>query len=68
MNVIADKINFEIGRDLSIISLQDEYKSGGKSYGGGINVSGKLPGTENYTGNPNTSFYFYQTIQTLTPL
>ena len=45
VNVTADKINFDIGKNLSIISLQDEGKSEGKSYGAGIDVSGKLPGT-----------------------
>ena len=44
-NVTADKINFDIGKNLNIISLQDEAKSDGKNYGAGINVSGKLEGT-----------------------
>jgi filamentous hemagglutinin len=44
-NVTADKINFEIGRDLSIISLQDEYKSDGKNYGAGLGYSEKNPTT-----------------------
>ena len=51
VNVTADKINFDIGRDLSIISLQDEYTSDGKNWGAGLNVSGKLPGTEAQTGS-----------------
>ncbi len=51
VNVTADKINFDIGRDLSIISLQNEYKSDGKNWGAGLNVSGKLPGTEAQTGS-----------------
>ena len=46
VNVTADKINFDIGKNLSIISLQDEYKSDGKNYGFGVNVSGKLEGTD----------------------
>ena len=45
VNVTADKINFDIGRDLSIISLQDEYKSDGKNYGAGIGYSEKDPTT-----------------------
>jgi filamentous hemagglutinin len=49
-NVIADKINFDIGRDLSIISLQDEYKSKGNSYGVGVDVSGKMPGSNKEKG------------------
>ena len=44
-NVTADKINFDIGKNLNIISLQDEYKSHGESAGVGINVSGQIPGT-----------------------
>ncbi|MCP1226240.1 hemagglutinin repeat-containing protein [Sebaldella sp. S0638] len=44
-NVTADKINFDIGRDLSIISLQDESKSGGKNYGAGLGYSEKDPTT-----------------------
>ena len=44
-NVIADKINFDIGKNLNIISLQDEYKSHGENTSAGVNVSGKLPGT-----------------------
>ncbi|MBP9479826.1 MAG: hemagglutinin repeat-containing protein, partial [Sebaldella sp.] len=45
-NVIADKINFDIGKNLNIISLQDEYKSHGENSSVGLNVSGKLPGTQ----------------------
>ncbi|MCP1223934.1 hemagglutinin repeat-containing protein, partial [Sebaldella sp. S0638] len=45
VNVTADKINFDIGKNLNVISLQDEYKSDGKNYSAGINVSGKLEGT-----------------------
>ena len=55
VNVKADKINFDIGRDLTIISLQDEYKSDGKNWGVGLNVSGKLPGTETQTGSARPS-------------
>ena len=55
-NVIADKINFDIGKNLNIISLQDEYKSDGKSYGVGIDVSGEIPGTKKETGVPIPSF------------
>ena len=44
-NVIADKINFDIGRDLSIISLQDESKSEGKNWGAGLGYSEKNPTT-----------------------
>ncbi|MBP9479670.1 MAG: hemagglutinin repeat-containing protein [Sebaldella sp.] len=46
VNVTADKINFDIGKNLSIISLQDEYTSDGKNWGAGLNVSGKLEGTQ----------------------
>ncbi|MCP1226521.1 hemagglutinin repeat-containing protein, partial [Sebaldella sp. S0638] len=49
-NVIADKINFDIGKDLNIISLQDEYKSNGSSYGVGVDVSGKMPGSNKEEG------------------
>jgi filamentous hemagglutinin len=55
VNVKADKINFDIGRDLSIISLQDEYKSDGKNWGAGLNVSGKLEGTQFETGSARPS-------------
>ena len=55
VNVTADKINFDIGRDLSIISLQDEYKSDGKNWGAGLNVSGKLEGTQFETGSSRPS-------------
>ena len=55
VNVTADKINFDIGRDLSIISLQDEYKSDGKNWGAGLNVSGKLEGTQFETGSARPS-------------
>jgi filamentous hemagglutinin len=44
-NITADKINFDIGRDLSIISLQDEYKSEGKNWGAGLGYSEKDPTT-----------------------
>ncbi|MCP1226542.1 hemagglutinin repeat-containing protein, partial [Sebaldella sp. S0638] len=44
-NVTADKINFDIGRDLSIISLQDESKSEGKNWGAGLGYSEKDPTT-----------------------
>ena len=49
-NVIADKINFDIGKDLNIISLQDEYKSNGSNYDVGIDVSGKMPGSNKEEG------------------
>ena len=49
-NVIADKINFDIGKDLNIISLQDESKSEGKSWGAGIDVSANIPGTNQKPG------------------
>jgi filamentous hemagglutinin len=49
-NVIADKINFDIGKDLNIISLQDEYKSKGSSWGAGIDVSANIPGTNQKPG------------------
>ena len=55
-NVKADKINFDIGKNLNIISLQDEYKSDGKSYGIGMDVSGEIPGTKAETGKPIPSF------------
>ncbi len=55
VNVTADKINFDIGRDLSIISLQDEYTSDGKNWGAGLNVSGKLEGTQYQTGSSRPS-------------
>ncbi|MBP9477967.1 MAG: hemagglutinin repeat-containing protein [Sebaldella sp.] len=55
-NVIADKINFDIGKNLNIISLQDEYKTHGESSNVGINVSGKLPGTEFQSGTASPSF------------
>ena len=44
-NVTADKINFDIGKNLSIISLQDEYKSNGKNWGAGVGYSEKDPTT-----------------------
>ena len=40
-NVTADKINFDIGKNLNIISLQDEYSSHGQNYSGGLSYSGK---------------------------
>ena len=49
-NVIADKINFDIGKNLNIISLQDEYKSHGENTSAGVNVSGIKPGTGTQTG------------------
>ena len=55
-NVTADKINFDIGKNLNIISLQDEYNSKGKSYGMGVDVSGEIPGTGKETGIPIPSF------------
>nr|WP_256478730.1 hemagglutinin repeat-containing protein [Sebaldella sp. S0638] len=55
VNVIADKLNFDIGKNLNIISLQDEYKSDGKNYGAGINVSGRLEGTKYETGSARPS-------------
>jgi filamentous hemagglutinin len=36
-NVTADKIDFEIGKNLNVISLQDEYKQNGENKGIGIN-------------------------------
>ncbi len=36
-NVTADKIDFEIGGNLNVISLQDEYKLNGENKSGGIN-------------------------------
>ncbi|MDR2879254.1 MAG: hemagglutinin repeat-containing protein, partial [Fusobacteriales bacterium] len=51
VNIKADKIDFEIGRNLDIISLQDENKSAGKNWGAGLNVSGKIPGTAEQTGS-----------------
>ncbi|MCP1225877.1 hemagglutinin repeat-containing protein, partial [Sebaldella sp. S0638] len=56
VNVKADKINFDIGRNLSIISLQDESKSEGKNYGigGGYSQNNKTtnkPEVGAFTGN-----------------
>ncbi|MCP1226169.1 hemagglutinin repeat-containing protein [Sebaldella sp. S0638] len=56
VNVTADKINFDIGKNLSIISLQDEYKSEGKNYGigGGYsqnNTTTNKPEPGAFTGN-----------------
>ena len=36
-NVTADKIDFEIGGNLNVISLQDEYKLNGENKSGGLN-------------------------------
>ncbi|ACZ10714.1 Filamentous hemagglutinin [Sebaldella termitidis] len=36
-NVTADKIDFEIGGNLNVISLQDEYKLDGSNKSGGLN-------------------------------
>ena len=36
-NVTADKIDFEIGGNLNVISLQDEYKQNGSNKSGGLN-------------------------------
>ena len=45
-------VHFSIDKyNLSIVSLQDEYKSDGKNWGVGLNVSGRLPGTEAQTGS-----------------
>ena len=35
-NITSDKLNFEIGGNLNVISLQDEYNTHGKNVGGGI--------------------------------
>ena len=56
-NVTADKIDFEIGGNLKVESLQDEYKLDGKNKGGSLNYGHTESNAGSYnSGSGNVSY------------